>query len=218
MNLPNALTVSRIVLVPLLVVVLLTRDREIWGFVVFMAASLTDYLDGYLARRRHQITTLGKLLDPIADKLLISAAFVSLVELEIAPAWMVVVVVGREFAVSGLRSIASAEGFSIDASTLGKSKMFTQVACVSCLIIGSRYPSTPFHPAGVLLLWLVVVLAIVSMVQYFRRFWSQIDESIKYRKRRVGRRRIKLLRRHKRSSGDLIESPIEPVSPSAHKH
>ena len=218
MNLPNTLTVSRIGLVPLLVVLLLTRDREIWGFVVFIAASLTDYLDGYLARRRHQITTLGKLLDPIADKLLISAAFVSLVELEIIPAWMVVVVIGREFAVSGLRSIASAEGFSIDASTLGKSKMFSQVACVGCLIIGNLYPSTPFRPAGGLLLWLVVVLAIVSMIQYFRRFWSQIDESIKYRKRRVGRRRIKLPRSHKKSSGALIESPAEPVSSSAQKH
>lgn len=209
MNLPNSLTISRIFLVPLLVVVLLTGrvpDREIWGFVVFMAAALTDYLDGYLARRRLQVTTLGKLLDPIADKLLISAAFVSLVELNIAPAWMVVVILGREFAVTGLRSIASAEGFNIGASTLGKYKMFTQVACVSCLIVGSRFPETLVFPLGQLLLWLVVVLAIASMAQYFQRFWSQIDESIKYRKRREGRRRIRLVRRPRRSPDAVIET------------
>lgn len=201
MNLPNALTVSRIFLVPLLVVVLLTgrfSDREIWGFMVIMAAALTDYLDGYLARKRQQVTTVGKLLDPIADKLLISAAFVSLVQLGTVPAWMVVVIIGREFAVSGLRSIASAEGFNIDASTLGKYKMATQVACVSCLIIGTYYPDTPILPTGKKLLWLVVVLAILSMIQYFRRFWSQIDESVKYRKRRASRRRVKLLRRHRK--------------------
>lgn len=209
MNLPNGLTISRIFLVPLLVVVLLTGripDREIWGFVVFIAAALTDYFDGYLARKRLQVTTLGKLLDPIADKLLISAAFVSLVELNIAPAWMVVVIIGREFAVSGLRSIASAEGFSIDASRLGKYKMFTQVVCVSCLIVGSRFPDSLIYPAGHVLLWLVVVLAMVSMIQYFQRFWSQVDESIKYRKRRQSRRRIKLLRRHRRSSDALSET------------
>ena len=123
MNLPNSLTVTRIFLIPLLVVVLLTgrfADREILGFIVFIIAALTDYLDGYFARKRKQVTTLGKLLDPIADKLLISAAFISLVELGIAPAWMVVIIVGREFAVTGLRSIASAEGFTIDASKLGK--------------------------------------------------------------------------------------------------
>ena len=104
MNLPNSLTVTRIFLIPLLVVVLLTgrfTDREILGFIVFVIAALTDYLDGYFARKRKQVTTLGKLLDPIADKLLISAAFISLVELGIAPAWMVVIIVGREFAVTG---------------------------------------------------------------------------------------------------------------------
>lgn len=209
MNLPNALTLSRIFLVPLLLVVLLTGrfpERDLWGFVVFMAAALTDYFDGYLARKRLQITTLGILLDPIADKLLISAAFISLVDLKLAPAWMVVVIIGREFAVSGLRSIASAEGFNIDASTLGKYKMFTQVACVSCLIVGNRYPETFIFRTGQLLLWLVVVLAIVSMAQYFQRFWSQVDESIKYRRRREGRRRIKLLRRHRRSSDALLNT------------
>ncbi|HKD10880.1 MAG TPA: CDP-diacylglycerol--glycerol-3-phosphate 3-phosphatidyltransferase, partial [Thermoanaerobaculia bacterium] len=111
-NLPNALTLSRIFLVPFLVVVLLTKfdGREIVGLIIFLTATATDFFDGWLARRRGEITTLGTLLDPIADKLLISAAFISLVELGLAPAWMVVVVVGREFAVSGLRAIASGHG------------------------------------------------------------------------------------------------------------
>jgi CDP-diacylglycerol---glycerol-3-phosphate 3-phosphatidyltransferase len=209
MNLPNALTVSRIFLVPLLVVVLLTggiSNRELWGFLVLLAASVTDYLDGYFARKRLQVTTLGKLLDPIADKLLISAAFISLVQLQLAPAWMVVIIIGREFAVSGLRSIASAGGHTIAASTLGKYKMATQVACVSCLILGSRYTETFIYSAGRLLLWVVVVLAIASMVQYFRRFWSQVDESIKQRKRRENRRSIRFLRRNRRKTDATIKT------------
>ncbi|MDA2927186.1 CDP-diacylglycerol--glycerol-3-phosphate 3-phosphatidyltransferase [Acidobacteria bacterium AH-259-G07] len=210
MNLPNSLTLSRIFLVPLLVVVLLTgrfEEREIWwGFIVFLTAALTDYFDGYLARKRQQVTTLGKLLDPIADKLLISSAFISLVALGIASAWMVVIIIGREFAVSGLRSIASAEGFTIDASKLGKSKMASQVVCISLLILGRRFPETFLYPAGRFLLWLVVVLAIVSMIHYFRRFWSQIDESIKYRKRRAYRRPIRILRRQRKGPTAAIDA------------
>ena len=209
MNLPNSLTLSRIFLVPILVVVLLTgrfEEREIWGFIVFLTAALTDYFDGYLARKRQQVTTLGKLLDPIADKLLISSAFISLVALGIASAWMVVIVIGREFAVSGLRSIASAEGFTIEASKLGKSKMASQVVCISLLILGRRFPETFLDPAGVALLWLVVVLAIVSMVHYFGRFWSQIDESIKYRKRRAYRRPIRILRRQRKGPTAVIDA------------
>ncbi len=207
MNLPNALTLTRIFLVPLLVVVLLTgrfAERELWGFVVFATAALTDYLDGYLARKRHQVTTLGKLLDPIADKLLISAAFVSLVELEIAPAWMVVIVIGREFAVTGLRSIASSQGFTIDASKLGKSKMASQVFCIGFLIVGARFPQTVLYQVGLVLLWVVVVLAILSMIQYFQRFWGQIDESFKSRERRARRRPVRILRRHRKDSGVFI--------------
>lgn len=209
MNLPNALTLSRIFLVPLLVVLLLTgrmAEREAWGLMVFVAAALTDYFDGYLARKRHQVTTLGKLLDPIADKLLISSALISLVALDVAPAWMVVIVIGREFAVTGLRSIASAEGFTIDASTLGKSKMVSQVFCVGCLIFGKLYPDSIYVWLGNALLSVVVVLAIVSMIQYFGRFWSQIDESIKYRQKLAHRRPVRILRRNRKDFGDLINS------------
>src|SRR5436853_2993647 len=116
MNLPNGLTLSRIFLVPLLVAVLLTKYNVLIAAAIFLAASLTDLLDGYLARKKGQITTLGALLDPVADKLLISAAFISLIELGIVRSWMVVIIVGREFAVSGLRSIAATQGFTISAS------------------------------------------------------------------------------------------------------
>ena len=113
---------------------------------IFLAASMTDLLDGYLARKRGQVTTLGTLLDPVADKLLISSAFISLVQLQVVPAWMVVIIVGREFAVTGLRSIASAQGFTIDASELGKMKMVTQVATITLLILGMPMPGGNPHP------------------------------------------------------------------------
>jgi len=208
-NLPNALTLSRIFLVPLLVVLLLTgrvTTRETWAFVVLVAAAATDYLDGYLARKRFQVTTLGKLLDPIADKLLISAVFISLVEMRIAPAWMVVIIVGREFAVTGLRSVASTSGFAIAASRLGKYKMVSQVACAGFLILGGHYPGTLLYKAGRVCLWVVVILAIVSMVQYFRRFWGQIDDGIKNRGRHENRRRIPFLKRYRRNSDVTINT------------
>lgn len=145
MNLPNALTISRIFVVPLLVVVLLTSFSDDWlgvprhllGVSIFLAAAFTDYLDGRIARSRDQVSRLGKLLDPIADKLLISAALISLVENRLAPAWAVVVIVGREFAVSGLRSIAATDGVVIAASRMGKFKMLSQVVAVALLIISS---------------------------------------------------------------------------------
>ena len=145
MNLPNALTLSRIFVVPLLVVVMLTEFPSEWlgipqqllGLTLFIGASFTDWLDGYIARKRGQVSTLGALLDPIADKLLISAALVSLVENRLAPAWAIVIIIGREFAVSGLRSIAAAEGFTISASKKGKFKMLTQVVAITLLILGS---------------------------------------------------------------------------------
>ena len=171
MNLPNTLTLLRIFFVPLLIVVLLTKSPnvepwgfpmhfEVWGVLILLAAASTDWLDGFIARRRQQVTTLGILLDPIADKLLISTAFISLVDMHLAPAWMVVIIIGREFTVMGLRNIASAEGFTIAASTLGKTKMVLQVCAVAVLITAARHPSFKF-PAKVLL-WLVVISALTS--------------------------------------------------------
>jgi CDP-diacylglycerol---glycerol-3-phosphate 3-phosphatidyltransferase len=159
LNLPNALTLSRIFVVPLLVVVLLTKIPSDWlgvpqqllGLSLFVGASFTDWLDGYIARKRGQVSTLGALLDPIADKLLVSAALVSLVENRLAPAWAIVIILGREFAVSGLRSIAAAEGFTISASKKAKFKMLSQVIAITLLILGSEPggPSGLKPPAGV---------------------------------------------------------------------
>jgi CDP-diacylglycerol--glycerol-3-phosphate 3-phosphatidyltransferase len=156
LNLPNALTLSRIFVVPLLVAVLLTPFSEHWfgvprhilGVALFLGAAFTDYLDGHIARRRAQVTSFGKLLDPIADKLLISAALISLVENRLAPAWAVVLIVGREFAVSGLRSIAATEGLVIAASRMGKFKMWAQVLAVALLILSSVSGAPPVANFG----------------------------------------------------------------------
>ncbi len=178
MNLPNSLTVIRIFLVPLLVVVLLTKfeGRAVSGIhvefvaaAIFGLASLTDWLDGYLARRRQQITWVGQVLDPIADKLLISATLISLVQLELAPAWMVAVIIGREFAVTGLRSLAFSRGQVIPASPLGKMKMATQVVAVLLLLLGwERFPTLLW--LGKLALWAVMATALGSALDYFWRF------------------------------------------------
>jgi CDP-diacylglycerol--glycerol-3-phosphate 3-phosphatidyltransferase len=174
LNLPNSLTLLRIFLVPFLVVVLLTKfdGRETVGLLIFLVATATDFLDGWLARRRGQITTFGTLLDPIADKLLISAVFISLVELGLAPAWMVVVIVGREFAVSGLRAIASGQGIVIPASGWGKAKMLSQVLAASLLILALRHEM--FIVPGKVALWLVVIVALASGTQYFLRFLQRV--------------------------------------------
>ena len=173
-NLPNALTLLRIFLVPFLLVVLLTKfeGRETVGLLIFLFATATDFFDGWLARRRGEVTTLGTLLDPIADKLLISGAFISLVELQLAPAWMVVVILGREFAVSGLRSIASAQGLVIAASGWGKAKMFTEIVAASLLILAIRHEV--FLLPGKAALWLAVTMAIVSGISYFALFLRRI--------------------------------------------
>lgn len=143
---------------------------------------------------------MGRLLDPIADKLLISSALVSLVQLKIAPAWMVVIILGREFAVSGLRSIAAHEGFAINVSTLGKGKMVTQVAAVVGLILGHKYGGWVQVTAKVLL-WAVVFFALISMMQYFREFWSKLDNSIKNREQR----RLKILKRRQKLAAERRE-------------
>lgn len=167
-NLPNALTLLRIFLVPFLVVVLLTKFSNFLGLGIFLLAAITDYFDGYLARRLNKTTRLGALLDPIADKLLMSAAFISLVELGLAKAWMVVIIIGREFAVSGLRSIAAQQGVTIAASPLGKTKMITQVIAISLLIVS--YELGEFRFTSEIALWLVMLFALVSGIDYFIKF------------------------------------------------
>ena len=178
MNLPNTLTLVRMFLVPLLVVVLLTEfegrrilgmSREVVAAAIFGLASLTDWLDGYLARRRRQVTWLGQMLDPIADKLLTSGAFISLVQLGLAPAWMVALIIGREFAITGLRSYAHTRGIAMPASPLGKIKMASQVTAILLLILGWG-PLPWLAPVGHVALWVVMVAAVMSAADYYRRF------------------------------------------------
>jgi CDP-diacylglycerol---glycerol-3-phosphate 3-phosphatidyltransferase len=181
MNLPLSLTILRIFFVPLVVVLLLTRghNMDLWAVTVFLLAAATDLLDGYLARKRGQVTALGILLDPLADKLLTASAFISLVELHLVPAWMVVIIVGRELAVTGLRSIASAQGFLLQASDLGKTKMVLQVAAISVITLEARFSMLPL--AGTVLLWMVVLFAVVSGTQYFWDFRRKMDARLKQR-------------------------------------
>ena len=181
MNLPISLTLLRIFFVPLVVVLLLTsgRNMDLWAVVVFLLAATTDLLDGYLARKRGQVTSLGILLDPIADKLLTSAAFISLVYLHLISAWMAMIIIGREFAVSGLRAIASAEGFSLEVSELGKTKMVFQVVAITVIVLERRLPL--LRLPGSVLLWMVVLFALASAGQYFISFWKRLDMRIKRR-------------------------------------
>lgn len=175
MSLPLSLTVLRIFFVPLLVALLLTKGQnlDLWAVAVFLAAAGTDFLDGYFARKRSQVTRLGILLDPIADKLLTSAAFISLVELHLISAWIVVIIIGREFAVSGLRSIASSEGITLSASELGKTKMVFQVVAIAAIALEPRFPD--LRIPGDILLFLVVCFALASAAQYFWRFWRRLE-------------------------------------------
>src|SRR5271165_5375713 len=214
MNLPNTLTLARIFLVPLLVAVLVQQNfsfgwsdqpiaNEFLALIIFLAAAATDLLDGYLARRWGQVTTVGTLLDPIADKLLVSSALIALVEIHRVPAWMVILIVGREFAVSGLRSIAAAEGYTIEASELGKTKMFVQIFSVVAAIIDHHWAHLPWyflnlpvHPIALASIWVMVGLSLVSAIDYFVAFWRKIDRhAVKRRKRRS----FVLTRRRKRN-------------------
>lgn len=170
MNLPNALTALRIFLVPWLVVLLLTRTHWGWllGLTVFTVAVITDYFDGWLARRRNQQTKLGAMLDPLADKLLLSAAFISLIELEMAPAWIVAVIIGREFAVTWLRTQALERGIVMAASGAGKAKTVSQIVAVYVMLLALRIPVFEILVAPAL--FVALALTLYSGFDYFRRF------------------------------------------------
>jgi CDP-diacylglycerol--glycerol-3-phosphate 3-phosphatidyltransferase len=201
-NLPNSITLTRICSIPLLMWVLASShfnsvhgEKELLASALFIAASITDGIDGYLARKRGQITTMGMLLDPLADKLLIAAAFVTLVQFNprLVPAWIAVVIIGREFLVSGLRGIAASEGFTIEASDLGKLKMFAQIVSVVAVILDHRWQTWPlFHsyylPIDIvarLAIWVVVGLSLISAADYFIGFWNKIDRHVVKRRRRA---------------------------------
>ncbi len=174
LNVPNVLTLLRIVLVPVLVVALLgeTPDGDVIAAIVFALAAFTDGLDGYIARRSKQVTTFGKLMDPLADKLLVIAALISLVSLDRLAAWVAMVIIARELAVTGLRSIAAERGVVIAASWLGKLKTALQVAAIICLIA--------FDPAPVwadVLLYVAVAVTLISGADYFLGLRKRLDEA-----------------------------------------
>jgi CDP-diacylglycerol---glycerol-3-phosphate 3-phosphatidyltransferase len=200
-NLPNYITLTRIFSIPLLIWILssarfqsLDGEKELLASALFICASITDGIDGYLARKRGQITTIGMLLDPLADKLLIAAAFITLVQFNpsLVRAWIAVVIVGREFLVSGLRSIAASEGFTIEASDLGKFKMLVQIVSVVAVILDHRWKEWrigryvfPVHWIAVVAIGFMVFLSLVSAFDYFYAFWTKIDRQVVKRRRRA---------------------------------
>jgi CDP-diacylglycerol--glycerol-3-phosphate 3-phosphatidyltransferase len=225
-NLPNYITLTRIAAVPLLIWILLAGghfqafhgERELAAALVFVAASITDGIDGYLARKRGQITTMGMLLDPLADKLMIAAAFITLVQVNpaIVPAWIAVIIVGREFLVSGLRSIAASEGFTIEASDLGKLKMVVQIVAVVAAILDHAWHFWPLplpgdyifpvHMIALFAIGFTVFLSLGSAVDYFAAFWVKIDKSVTKRRKR----RAFILSRPKKFGVAPEELPTHP--------
>src|SRR5215475_1861289 len=199
-NLPNYITLSRIFSVPILLWLLSGHafsswkgEKELVASALFILASITDGLDGYLARKRGQITTMGMLLDPLADKLMIAAAFITLVQFNprIVPAWIAVLIIGREFLVSGLRAIAASEGFTIEASDLGKLKMVVQIVAVVAAILDHKWLEWHFgifvfsvDLVAHMAIWFMVAVSIISAVDYFVAFWSKIDKTAMQRRKR----------------------------------
>ncbi|MEE4252804.1 MAG: CDP-diacylglycerol--glycerol-3-phosphate 3-phosphatidyltransferase [Desulfuromusa sp.] len=184
LNLPNILTLSRIAAVPVVVLLLLFESKQncFWAAFVFTAASITDWLDGYLARKWGVVTILGKFLDPLADKLIVMAALIMLIPLDRVPAWAVFVILARELIVSGIRSIASSEGIVIAASDLGKYKTIFQMIAIVGLLLHYRYywffglqfdflyPS--LHNAGIFVFYISLFLTIWSGGDYFVKFFK----------------------------------------------
>ncbi|MCX7975424.1 MAG: CDP-diacylglycerol--glycerol-3-phosphate 3-phosphatidyltransferase [Candidatus Aminicenantes bacterium] len=171
MTFPNFLTLFRIISIPALVIILLTNFQgQAWiAFALWCLSTSTDTLDGYLARRRKQVTIFGQLLDPIADKLLILSALICLVQVGRVPAWMAVIIIGREFAVTGFRAIASSQGLHIKASWLGKMKMILETITIALIILGKEILGNFYFIANVGL-WAVIFISIVSAIEYGWRY------------------------------------------------
>ncbi|MBM4277140.1 MAG: CDP-diacylglycerol--glycerol-3-phosphate 3-phosphatidyltransferase [Deltaproteobacteria bacterium] len=176
LSLPNGVTAIRILAIPVILLLLYTTGKtfQIITAIVFLLVSLTDTLDGYLARRWKMVTTLGKFLDPLADKLLIVTALIALISARGIPSWMVIVIVGREIAVTGLRGIAISEGIVISSSLIGKYKTAFEMTSIFFLILGGSYLGIDFHLVGMILLWVALVLAVLSGIDYFRKFLKTI--------------------------------------------
>ncbi|HEX8960453.1 MAG TPA: CDP-diacylglycerol--glycerol-3-phosphate 3-phosphatidyltransferase [Geobacteraceae bacterium] len=181
-NLPNILTLLRIALIPVMVILLLSPSREagFWAAAVFAVASVTDWLDGYFARRMQIVTTFGKFLDPIADKLIVMAALIMILPFGRVPAWMVLIILGREIIITGLRGIASTEGIVIPASNLGKFKTIFQIVAILGLLlhydyhwffaVDHPYLYVNMHNIGIFYLWIAFVLTVWSGIDYLHKF------------------------------------------------
>ena len=178
-NLPNTLSMFRIGCIPLLVILLFFphKTTSFLAALVFALASISDLLDGFVARRHQLVTTLGQFLDPLADKLIVSAALIMLIPLGRVPAWMVVVIIGRELAIMGLRSVAVSEGKVISADNLGKQKMVFQTVAILGLLLHYEYYGVDFHAIGMFFLWLAVIITLWSGFNYFRNFWHVLEEN-----------------------------------------
>ncbi|HEX4756405.1 MAG TPA: CDP-diacylglycerol--glycerol-3-phosphate 3-phosphatidyltransferase [Terracidiphilus sp.] len=210
MNLPNSITMSRILMIPLLLWILSPHfpwqadgAQEISASVLFVLASITDGLDGYLARKRGQITTMGMLLDPLADKIMVTGALIALVAYnpQVVKVWIAVVIIAREFLISGLRSIASSEGFTIQASDLGKLKTVVQIVSVTSAILAHHWDQwqigvlvIPVKWYAVAAIYFTVLVSTISAIDYFIGFWKQIDHASK------GRRKAAVLASRKSTS------------------
>ncbi|RMF95102.1 MAG: CDP-diacylglycerol--glycerol-3-phosphate 3-phosphatidyltransferase [Candidatus Schekmanbacteria bacterium] len=181
MNVANRITLFRIFLVPLIVFFLLYSTKYYMHLIaafIFLVASLTDLIDGYIARYRNEVTNLGKLLDPIADKLLTSSALISLVDLQKIPAWIVVFLIGRDFCISGLRNIAASQGIVIQASAIAKYKTVFEICGILLLILSGTSSEELFYylkVSGWAVIFLAASCAVISGVQYFSSFWDSID-------------------------------------------
>ncbi len=173
LNLPNILSIIRVCTAPILVVLLLSpgRNLSVISAVIFALVCITDWLDGYLARKRGIITSLGKFLDPLADKILITTAFIMLIPLGRVPAWIVALMIGREIAVTGLRAIASDMGVVIEASRMGKYKTISQIVCLVPLIVHFNFYGIDFHAVGTVLLLIAFALTMWSGIDYFVKFF-----------------------------------------------
>jgi len=175
-SIPNMLSMCRVFVIPVLVILLLFPGELVRAIaaILFVLASITDYLDGYLARRYNVVSSIGKFLDPMADKVLVMAMLIMLIPLRegSVPAWMVVVILGRELIINSLRGVASTKGVVIEARELGKFKTILQIFALTGLILHYQYFSIDFHLGGMYFLWAAMILGIWSGVDYFLRFWA----------------------------------------------
>lgn len=191
MSLPNKITLSRICLIPIFIIILsIPLDLGAWNIgatdlpithfiaaLIFIIASTTDWLDGYVARKYQLITNMGKFLDPLADKLLVSAAFILIVELGLAPAWVVILIISREFAVTGLRLVAAGEGIVLAASKMGKLKTVSQILAIILLLLHNFPFSYIGLPIDIILLYIALILTVWSGVEYFVKNWHVMRDS-----------------------------------------